>query len=502
MSEYCLEMTHINKTFFAMRALSDASLKVRPSSVHALLGINGAGKSTMIKILSGIYSKDSGEIYIDGEEVQIENTKDAFENGISTVYQYPELVSSFTGYENIFLGKEMQHASGKKMNRAKMLKAARELAGKYSIDIDVAKEVSQMKPVEQEMICILQALSRNVKILILDEPTSILTEKEKGSLFRTVEELRKKDIAIIFITHRLDEVFEICDELTIFRDGVTQATLPVNSELTANRVAELMLGRKLEHVYPEKNALPVKGDTYLRAQEISFGHRLRNVSLEAKRGEVLGVFGLIGSGIDELSKAIFGAIKKTSGEIYIDNVKTTINSPAEAIRHHIFLVPGDKLTEGIIGQQSIATNVTISAMDKIGLNVLGLVSEKKKRKDTNDMIERLAIATTDGSKFVSELSGGNQQKVVVGKGLYTDADIFMFCEPTIGVDVGAKAGIYEIMRETAKDHVVILFSSDIEEVYGMADRIIVLENGKISMEKQAADTDMDEMLVHAMQTIE
>ena len=213
MSEYCLEMAHINKTFFAMRALSDASLKVRPSSVHALLGINGAGKSTMIKILSGIYGKDSGEIRIDGKKVQIENTKDAFENGISTVYQYPELVSSFTGYENIFLGKEMQHASGKKMNRAKMLKAARELAGRYSIDIDVAKEVSQMKPVEQEMICILQALSRNVKILILDEPTSILTEKEKGSLFRTVEELRKKGIAIIFITHRLDEVFEICDEL-------------------------------------------------------------------------------------------------------------------------------------------------------------------------------------------------------------------------------------------------------------------------------------------------
>lgn len=497
MSEYLLEMRNINISFYGMQALKNASLKVKKGTVHALLGINGAGKSTMIKILSGVYNKDSGEIYIDRQKVQINNAQDAFNNGVSTVYQYPELVKTFTGYENIYLGDELKFDSEKRtISRTSLKEKAERLAKEYGIDIDVSKQVSEMKPVEQELVCILKALSREAKILILDEPTSILTEKEKISLFETVKELKKRDIAIIFITHRLDEVLQICDEITIYRDGITRATLEINEQLKTSEIAEMMLGRKLEHVYPPKSDME-PGEKVLEVNGLNFGMRLTDVNFYARKGEVLGIFGLVGSGIDELSKIIFGAVQKTSGNIYINGEKVDFRSPSEAIKNHVFLVPGDKLTEGIIGRQSIKNNITLSAMKKVSRKALGLIKGKKQKEDAVKMIEALNIATTDENKFVEDLSGGNQQKVVVGKGLYTNADVYLFCEPTIGVDVGAKAGIYDIMRSLSKKSVVILLSSDIEEAYGMSDRLIVLNQGRISMEKMASDTSLNEMLVHA-----
>lgn len=497
MSEYRLEMKDINKSFFSMQALTNANFKLKRGEAHALLGMNGAGKSTLIKILSGIYREDSGQIFIEGKETRIENAQDAMDCGIATVYQHPHLVTSFTGYENIYLGNESKKTGMlSNINREHMKKDALALVEEYHMDLDVTKQVVDMKPVEREMISILTALSRESKILILDEPTSILTKKEKETLFNVVRELKNKGVSIIFVTHRLDEVNEICDEITVFRDGKNVDSIRVGDGLDTNHIAELMLGKRLEKLYPPKSGSTVS-DKVLEAKSITLGARLLGVDLSATRGEILGVFGLVGSGIDELSKVLFSAIRPTSGEIYLNGKLSKMKSPQSAIKNKIFLVPGNRQVEGYIGDQSIASNITLSKIDKV-TGALGLIKEKTKRKDAKKMIEDLSIATPNEKKEVSDLSGGNQQKVVVGKGLYTEADIYIFCEPTVGVDVGARYSIYEIMRTLSEKSVVILISSDIEEVFGMSDRVMILNQGKVTMEARAEEITMNAMLVNAV----
>ena len=289
-------MENINKSFVGMKALSDAQLLIKPGEVHALLGINGAGKSTLIKILSGMYTKDSGQIYVDDELVSIECTDDAIENGIATVYQHPALIGTFTGYENIYLGHESEKST---INRNTLKKQAIELAESYKIPVDVTKLVSDMRPVEQELICILAALSKKSHILILDEPTSILTEKETKIIFDVVRQLKKKGVSIIFVTHRLAEVNEICDAITVFRNGQNVMSMSVDDGVDASYIAEVMLGKKLEKLYPDKNP-DAAGEEVLRVENISLTKRLDNVSLKANKNEILGIFGLVGSGIDEV----------------------------------------------------------------------------------------------------------------------------------------------------------------------------------------------------------
>lgn len=501
MGAYRLEMRKINKTFQSMQALTDADFTVKAGEAHGLLGINGAGKSTLIKILSGVYSKDSGQIFIDGEEVLIETVQDAIDYGVATVYQHPHLVYSFPGYENIFLGSESPGNSllGK-VDRDDLKKRAIALAEEYNIEMDLLKLVGDMKPVEREMISILSALSKKSRILILDEPTSILTEKEKGTLFNLVRELKKKGVSVIFVTHRLDEINEICEAISVFRDGKHVASLRVGEGLDAAYIAELMLGKKMETLYPPKHCNP-HAEPVLDIRNLCLNRRFENINLTASKGEILGIFGLVGSGIDELSKVIFGAVKRTSGDIYLNGKPVKFSSPKEAIRNKLFLIPGDRHSEGYIGDQSTASNLVLSKMSKVCYGFLQLVNPKLRKKDAQELIARLAIATPSERKNVAELSGGNQQKVVVGKGLYTEADIYIFCEPTIGVDVGAKYSIYEIMRELCKNAVVILISSDIEEVHGMADRVIVLNQGKISLEAKGQDFTLNSMLVHAVSMV-
>ncbi len=498
MSEYRLIMRGIEKSFVSMKALENAELMVKPGEAHALLGINGAGKSTMIKILSGIYEKDAGEILIDGKPVEINSAQDAMACGIATVYQHPHLVYSFTGYECIFLGSESegQGLLGK-VNREALKKKAQELVREYNIDIDVCKLVSQMKPVEKELIAILSALAKDSKILILDEPTSILTEKEIDTLFELVRTLKARGVSVIFVTHRLSEVNKICETITVFRDGKNVAGMEVGEGLDASYIAELMLGKKMDALYPPKMRNQAE-KAELELENISFENRLKDVSLKAYRGEILGVFGLVGSGIDELSKVIFGVIRHSAGSISVAGKALKQKSPKEAIRNKIFLVPGDRQTEGYVGDQSIANNIVMAKAGKICYKLLGFMNSRAKKRDALDMIERLSIATPNERKNVAGLSGGNQQKVVVGKGLYTDAEIYVFCEPTVGVDVGAKYSIYEIMRELAKEHVVILISSDVEEVFGMADRVMVLNQGRVTMEAEAEEVSLNVILVNAV----
>ncbi len=498
-STVLLEMKDINKSFASLQALDNASFSLNKGEVRALLGINGAGKSTLIKILSGVYSKDSGAILIEGAEERINNPQDAIKAGISTVYQDPQMISSFTGYENIYLGSENNdRMSFTPFSRKKLREKATELLKQYPLDIDLDKKMFELSAIEREIIAVLRALSKQCRILILDEPTSILTETEKKILFNVIKTLKQRGVSIIYITHHLDEVGEICDSFTVFRDGKNVAEVDVKDNgVDADFIAETMLGRKLDVFYPEKEEPKDDAQVIFEAKDISLNTKLQNVSFKLRKGEIYGVFGLVGSGIDELSKIAFGAMAKDAGEIIKNDKMLNLKSSATAIKNGIFLVPGDRKAEGHIGDLEIYKNITISKMDRV-LNAVGLIKGREEKKYALDMVEDLSIATTDIFKKVQQLSGGNQQKVVISKGLFTKADIYIFCEPTVGVDVGAKANIYSIMRELTKEAAVMIISSDPEEVFGNADRISVIHKGRETLNAKASETDIKEMLVRAL----
>ncbi len=497
MQEYRLEMKGITKTFTALKALDEANFSLKPGEVHALLGINGAGKSTLIKVLSGIYSKDDGEIFIDGSPVKIENPQDAIALGISTVYQDPQMIESFTGYENIFLGEENnKRFEFSLLSRKEMKQRALRLLEEYPLEIDVEKPVYALSAIEREILAVLRALSKKCNILILDEPTSILTEKEKHVLFDFVRLLKQKGVSIIYITHHLDEVATICDSFTVFRGGKDIAHEDVvGGRVEAHHIAELMLGQKLEQLYPPKTK-EYLGETAFACENLCLEGKLEDINFEVRKGEILGIFGLVGSGIDEISKISFGAMYKSSGTFSIKGKPVELADTRCAIRNGIFLVPGDRKAEGQIGNLDIAQNLTLVKLERV-LGSLLLVKKRQENQLAEGLVEKLKIATTSIRKKVMELSGGNQQKVVIGKGLFSQADIYIFCEPTVGVDVGAKSGIYETMRELSKTAAVIIISSDPEEVLGNADRVMVVNHGKIVLEADESQTTLQGMLVKA-----
>ncbi len=498
MGEFHLEMRNIDKEFLSLKALNGANFSLRHGEVHALLGINGAGKSTLIKVLSGVYIRDGGEIRINGQPAKINNPQDAIAAGISTVYQDPQMVESFTGYENIYLGSESEKKgifTG--LNRREMRKMALELLKQYPLDIDIDKHVYELSAIEREIIAVLRALSKQCSILILDEPTSILTEKEKHILFDVLKILKKKGVSIIYITHHLDEVSQICDRFTVFRNGKDVAEVPViNQQVDPSYIAELMLGEKLESLYPEKIA-DMNGETVFEVEKLSLSGKFENISFSLKKGQIYGIFGLVGSGIDEISKICYGAMDSTDGEIKKHGKKIDLRSVKTAIENGIFLVPGDRKSEGQIGSLPISTNLTIAKMSRI-LNNFGLIRHNVEAEESKKLVDKLSIATTTIGKKVQELSGGNQQKVVIGKGLFTQAEIYIFTEPTVGVDVGAKFAIYDTMRQLSKDAAVLIISSDPEEILGNADRLMVIHKGKATLEKNAEDTNLKEMLVAAV----
>lgn len=497
MQNFYLSMKGISKYFTGMKALDEVDFNLKEGEIHALLGINGAGKSTLIKVLSGIYPKDGGEIFINGEKVTINNAKDAIKLGVSTVYQDPQMIESFKGYENIYLGSENEKKSTLSwISHKKMREQALKLLEEYPLEIDIDKPVYSLSAIEREILAVLRALSKDCKILILDEPTSILTEKEKYILFDFMRLLKSKGVAIIYVTHHLDEVEKICDAFTVFRGGKHIAFERVeNGQVDANHIAELMLGEKIDNLYPEKTSEST-GEKVMQCVDINLEGKLSNITFDVQKGEILGVFGLVGSGIDELSKIMFGAMYKTSGEIKLNGETVELKETGHAIKNGIFLVPGSRKTEGQIGNYEIYKNLSISKLEKL-TNKLQLVNTKKEQVDSQELIDKLSIATTSSAKKVQELSGGNQQKVVIGKGLYTDANIYIFCEPTVGVDVGAKSAIYEIMRELSKKAAVVIISSDPEEVLGNADRVLVMNHGEIRMNELSNDTSLQTMLVKA-----
>ncbi len=497
MEEFSLVMRGIVKRFPSVVALDGVDFDLRPGEVHALLGINGAGKSTLIKILSGSYRKDAGEILIKGEPVEINNPSDARVNGIATVYQDPQMIPSFTGYENIFLGSETRTRSVfSRINRRELHKRARELLNRYPFSIDLTRPVSRLETVEKEIIAVLRALAvENASILVLDEPTSILTGREIKILFDQIEILKAAGVSIIYITHRLEEVFQVADRFTVLRDGKAVGTYDVETSIETSAIAELMVGEKLSRVYPVKGGTP--GEIIMSVEGFTLDKAFYDINFDVRQGEIIGIFGLVGSGFDELCKAIFGISRASSGRVLLKGRDITPRSPSMAIKHGIFLIPGDRRTEGQILDESVAFNTTLANLTNITWP-FGLVKWWNERRDVRQIVDTLNIKTPDIRETVSLLSGGNQQKVVIGKGMYSNSSVYIFEEPTVGVDVGAKSGIYHQIRDLSQEKGLIVVSSDCEEVYGICDRAIVLYEGRMVLNKPVNETKLDELLVFGL----
>lgn len=473
-TETILELRKINKAFPGVKALTDVELMLKKGEVLALVGENGAGKSTLMKILSGAYKKDSGSIIFDGKEVEIQSPIHSEELGIAIIYQELNLIQRITVAENVYLGRYPEHNGV--IQWKQMYEDSQKLINELGINIDVHKMLREMSLAEQQLIEIVKAVSTNAKVVIMDEPTSSLSQSETELLFDIIRKLKEKGTSIIFITHRLDEIYAVCDRMTILRDGCYIGSRDVK-DVTKNEMIEMMIGRKLTNQYPSRES--VIGETVLEVKNISDGgKRVKNVSFQAHSGEVLGFAGLVGAGRTETMRMIFGADKKISGEIFIRGKAVDIRSPRDAIRNGIGFVTENRKEEGLFLRSSIKVNTVMVALKKI--LKAGLYFEKAYAEE---YVKKLHTATSSVNKRVMFLSGGNQQKVVLAKWLLSDADIIILDEPTRGIDVGAKREIYEIINElVAEKKVVIVVSSDMEEVIGICDRIIVMHEGVISGE--------------------
>ncbi|MGQ3214243.1 sugar ABC transporter ATP-binding protein [Shinella sp.] len=480
MTAPALRARAISKRFGPVNALSDVDFVLEAGEVHALLGVNGAGKSTFIKILSGVYRKDEGTIEVGGETIDCRNPKEAIQHGIATVQQHPELVADFSGYENIFLGREAARPGlFLRIERSDLTRRADALLARFPVEIDLSKAVAEMSAVERETVAILQALAGDgIRILILDEPTSTLTEVEKTVLFRLINTLREGGISVLYITHRLEEVMEIADRLSVFRGGRMVGTMTVADVRDRDlSLAELMLGEALDHVFPAKADASALGEEVLAVRGLTSHNAFSNIGFDLRRGEILGIFGLVGSGADELAKVLFGALPADAGSVAIKGRRIAPRSPREALKEGIFLVPGDRRVEGLALTESSIFNITLGNLNRAS-GIAGILKRSGNRRASAEFAARLGLSPPNLAMPVSGFSGGNQQKIVVAKGLFADADVYIFVEPTVGVDIGARAKLYGLMRELSRSAGVIVMSSDCDEVHGIADRTFALYKGR------------------------
>ncbi len=494
MSDTVLRMTGITKQFGPVKALDGVNFELERGEIHALLGMNGAGKSTLVKILSGVYQNDAGTIEINGKVVAFAGPRDAIEHGVAAVQQHPELVDGLSGYENIYLARE-RRASGLfgRFDRGSLRARADELLKRFPIGIDLNQKVGGMAAVDREVIAVLHALTRDdIEVLILDEPTSTLTEREKALLFRLMRALKDAKIAIVYITHRLEEVYEIADRFTIFRGGRNVGTMrSADASRQGVSIPEMMLGERAGELYPDRNGSPT--DTLLEARGLGRRGEFEAIDLLARRGEIVGVFGLVGSGMDELSKCLFGVTQPDGGEILINTRQVTLRDTGVALRQGIFLVPGDRRTEGLTMSRDVAFNMTLANLRRAASSV-GLMRLAAERRTSVDLAGRVSLQPPDVQRAAGQFSGGNQQKIVIAKGLHAAADIYIFVEPTVGVDIGARTKLYALMRELAATKAVIVMSSDCDEVYGLADRVIALYKGRIALAADADAITRDQLL--------
>ena len=494
--EYVLELKNIYKSFPGVKVLEDVTLQVRPGEVHALMGENGAGKSTLMKILMGIYKADQGSIFLEGEETVIHGPKDAMSKGISMIHQELNTVLDMEVAENVFVGRELLK---KGMEKLKIVDIARmrEETGRYfremNIDIDPRAKMRTLSVAEMQLVEIVKAISLNSKIIVMDEPTSAITEKEAAVLFTQIERLKKQGVAIIYISHKMDEIFRISDTITVLRDGQWIGTKPAK-ELDNDMLIRMMVGRELTDIYPKE---PVEiGDVILEVKNLSRGKKVQDASFSLRKGEVLGIAGLVGAGRSELVETIFGLYPKTGGQIFLHGKEVHIKNSADAIKNKMALITEDRKQTGLNLIVSVKENIASVSIGKLSTH--GIVNDKKINEVSEKYIKELKIKTPDGNAIVGNLSGGNQQKVVLAKWLLDEPDIIIFDEPTRGIDIGAKRDIYLLINNLAKEgKAVIVISSEMAEVMGICDRILVMAEGRINGEVRREEFSQEVIMGYA-----
>jgi inositol transport system ATP-binding protein len=492
-----LKMNHIRKEFPGVLALKDVSFELKAGEVHALLGENGAGKSTLIKILGGIYSSDAGEIVINGQVATIDKVQDAQTHGISVIHQELVLVPHMTVAENIYLGREPTKRGSRFVDFKKMNRDAKEILDPFNLDFKPTDLVSNLTIAQQQMVEIIKALSFNARILVMDEPTSSLSEKDVDFLFDNIRKLKKANVGIIYISHRMSELMQIADRITVIRDGEYIGTRSSN-ETNNDELIAMMVGRQLTNYYTRTFGNPQ--EKVLEVKNLNAGSFLKDISFHLNSGEILGFAGLVGAGRSELMKCIFGIDPITSGEIYVENEMVTIKNPLEATKLGIALVPESRKSEALFPEQSVQYNITIKSLDEF---IKGIrVNHSKEGAITREYVEKMDVRTPSFNQLVGKLSGGNQQKVVVGRWLATKPKILIFDEPTRGVDVGAKAEIYSIMNDLVKEGVaIIMISSELPEVINMSDRVVVMSNGRITGCLPREDLTQEKIMHYATQFV-
>lgn len=488
---YLLEMNHIVKQFPGVKALDDANLKLLPGTVHALMGENGAGKSTLMKCLFGIYLEDAGEIFLKGEKIHFTNPKQALEHGVSMVHQELNQVSQTRVMDNIWLGRFPGNSLW--VDEKEMYQQTKAIFDKLGIDVDPREKVGHLSVSQCQMIEIAKAVSYDAQIIVMDEPTSSLTEKEVEHLFRIINQLRDQGCGIIYISHKMEEILRICDEVTIMRDGKWIATHEAK-DLTTDKIINLMVGRDLTHRFPPKTNKP--GETILEVNHLTAFYKptVEDASFKLRKGEILGIAGLMGSKRTELLETIFGIRHKEDGEIILHGKTIENKSAKEAIKNGFALLTEERRKTGIFDVLDIKFNAMIANLPRY-TNKLGVTNDQKIKEDTDWVIESMKVKTPSQKEKIRSLSGGNQQKVILGRWLLTEPEILMLDEPTRGIDVGAKYEIYQLIIDLAnKDKGIIMISSEMPELLGITDRILVMSNGRVAGIVETKDTNQEEIL--------
>ncbi len=487
-----IEMKGIDKAFGSNQVLKNAGFFLKDGEVHALMGENGAGKSTLMKILTGVYTRDAGTVLVDGKEVVYKNPQEAEKAGIVFIYQELNVLFDLTVEENLFMGKEITKGFGicdRKAMRAK----AQEVMDKMGVNIPVNAVMSDLSVGQQQMVEICKALMADAKVIIMDEPTAALTASETRGLFEVINSLRKKGVSIVYISHRMEEIFELCDRITVLRDGEYVGTENI-ADIDLDHVVQMMIGRTIGERFPKRESHI--GGEVLRVEGLTSGKLFKDVHFDVKAGEVLGVSGLMGAGRTEIMQALFGNLPVDAGKIYIDGKEVTIKNPRQAIAAGIGFITEDRKVEGLLLEKSIAENIHIANLGKVSNGLI--LNKEKQMAIVKKGIEEFKVRCFGPDHECGNLSGGNQQKIVLAKWVYTDPKILILDEPTRGVDIGAKKEIYNIINQMAADGVaVIMVSSELPEVLGMSDRIAVVHEGKITGILDAAQADQAKVMTLA-----
>ena len=493
MGEVILTMKEIDKSFPGVHALDHVSFEVKKGEVHALMGENGAGKSTLMKVLTGIYKKDSGTITYEGKEVEFHNTREAQDAGIVIVHQELNMLGHLTVAQNIFIGREFK--KGISIDDKKMNEEAKKLFERMHIDIDPGETMSNLTVGKQQMCEIAKAISHKAKVIIFDEPSAALTEAEIEELFKIIRDLRAQDLGIVYISHRMDEIKVITDRVTVKRDGTYVGTL-VTKDSTKDDILNMMVGRVIYEDPKTASAVPENAPVVLKVEHLNAGKMVQDVSFELHKGEILGFSGLMGAGRTETARAIFGADPKESGDIYINGQKVSISNPQDAVKCGIGYLSEDRKRFGIVVQKTVAENSTMACLENFMSGLF--INKGKEKKVAQDYVESLATKTPSVEQLVVNLSGGNQQKVVIAKWLINDCDILIFDEPTRGIDVGAKNEIYKLMNKLASEgKSIIMISSELPELLRMSDRVVVMCEGRVTGELDISEATQERIMTFA-----